>query len=440
VVIFKDSINSNTEAIVEKLLCQFEKSNEIKEAQRALINYLIVLFKGVQRPEVKKLFRFFNVDGSLSPFKIKESLPPERAALLNGFAAHYLDLDDTQANLRGHPGATIFSALFAVTDEKDSMKNLFWAYVQGVELAGKFGRILNPKLAWRGWHTTGLIGTIAAAAAIGVYKKFDKGQLINLLSFAATQASGLEVQAGSDGKPFNAGIAARNAVTAYLFVKSGLTANQDPFGNNRGWFKVVQGVQLTARGIVQGWLDPAEIIDPGLWFKTHPFCSAAMSSFDAAKDLYQRGVRLQDCQQIIIHFPVEGDHALRYKNPQTGKEGKFSAEYIVWQVLTFGDVKNDYFELTNVPDNFKENNILFTRKHDLAKKIEEARPTKIDVFLNDGSFFSSEVVFPKGSPKNRVSTEELVHRLNNEIGQQSETMKKIIFNLQAKAIKISLTN
>lgn len=430
---------SNTEVITEKLLQETVKNEEIKAAQRSLINYLTVFSKGIKQAEIKRVLDYFDVKTVNFPLMSRNTFFVERSALLNGFVSHYLDLDDTQANLRGHPGAVVFSALFAVTDEKDCLVDLYKAYVQGVELAGKFGKILNPKLAWQGWHTTSLIGTIAAAAAIGVYKKFDKKQLINLFSFAATQASGLEVQAGSDGKPFNAGIAARNAVTAYLFVKSGLTANQDPFGNNRGWFKVIQGIQLTTRGIVQGWLNPAEIIDPGLWFKTHPFCSAAMSSFDAAKDLYQRGVRLQDCQQIIIHFPVEGDHALRYKNPQTGKEGKFSAEYIVWQVLTFGDVKNDYFELTNVPDNFKENNILFTRKHDLAKKIEEARPTKIDVLLNDGSFFSSEVVFPKGSPKNRISTEELVHRLNNEIGQQSETIKNIIFNLQAKVIRINLS-
>ncbi|WP_281165775.1 MmgE/PrpD family protein [Liquorilactobacillus sicerae] len=435
-----DKEKSITDEIVEKLCSEENKNNEeMNEAQRALTNYLTVLFKGTKQPAVKRLFSFFNVNQKFIPLTSKSGLPMERSAILNGFAAHYLDLDDTQANLRGHPGATIFSTLFAVTAEEDSVESLLWAYVQGVELAGKFGKILNPQLAWHGWHTTGLIGTIAAAAAIGVYKKFDKQQLINLLSFAATQASGLEIEAGSDGKPFNAGIAARNAITAYLFVKSGLTANQDPFGSNRGWFEVVQGRMISAPDIVQGWLNPAEIIEPGLWFKAHPFCSAAMSSLDAAKELYRKGVRLPDCQRIVIHFPVEGDHALRFENPQNGKEGKFSAEYIVWQVLTFGDVKDDYFELANVPDDFNERKVLFTRKHDLLKEIEEARPTKIDVLLKNGSSLSSEIIFPKGSPKNKVSTKELIYQLNKETGQRSEIIKNIILNPQAKAIKINLT-
>jgi 2-methylcitrate dehydratase PrpD len=426
---------SNTERIVEKLLLKRTKSDEklLLEAKRALINYLTVLSKGAEKAEVKKLFVFFKVDKASLPLTYEDNISATRAATLNGFAAHYLDLDDTQADLRGHPSAVIMSALFAVTDTKDTMDNFLWSFVQGVELAGKFGKLLNPTLAWRGWHTTGVIGTIAAAAAIGVYKQFDKNELINILSFAATQSSGLEVQSGSDGKPFNAGMAARNAVEAFLFTKIGLEANHDPFGNNRGWFKTIQKIQIDSQNIVNNWLNPAEIEEPGLWFKTHPFCSAGMSSLDAAKELYKSGVRMKDCQKVIIHFPLGGDHALRYRSPQNGKEGKFSAEYIIWQALSFGDVKDKYFEFPKVPESFKLTNILFTRENDLKNDEIEARPTKIEVILKDNSIISKTIIFPQGSPKNRKSTNELQINLRQQI-KSTSLIKNRLLSYVFKAI------
>ncbi|MFT8459615.1 MAG: MmgE/PrpD family protein [Liquorilactobacillus ghanensis] len=419
---------SNTERIVEKLLLKRTKNDEklLLEARRALINYLTVLSKGAEKAEVKKLFVFFKVDKASLPLTCEDNISATRAATLNGFAAHYLDLDDTQADLRGHPSAVIMSALFAVTDTKDTMDNFFWSFVQGVELAGKFGKLLNPTLALRGWHTTGVIGTIAAAAAIGVYKQFDENELINILSFAATQSSGLEVQSGSDGKPFNAGMAARNAVEAFLFTKIGLEANHDPFSNNRGWFKTIQKIQIDSQNIVNNWLNPAEIEEPGLWFKTHPFCSAGMSSLDAAKELYKSGVRMKNCQKVIIHFPLGGDHALRYRSPQNGKEGKFSAEYIIWQVLSFGDVKDKYFEFPKVPESFKLANILFTRENDLKNDEIEARPTKIEVILKNNSIISKTIIFPQGSPKNRKSTNELQINLRQQIKSTSLIKNRLL--------------
>ncbi|MFM9746116.1 hypothetical protein ACKI2C_52045, partial [Streptomyces brasiliscabiei] len=78
----------------------------------------------------------------------------------------------------------------------------------------------------------------------------------------------------SDGKPFNAGIAARNAATAFLTVRSGIKANQNPFGNDRGWLMTLASLKVEPNQLVKDWLNPAEIIEPGLWFKTFPFCSA----------------------------------------------------------------------------------------------------------------------------------------------------------------------
>ncbi|KRL05339.1 MmgE/PrpD family protein [Liquorilactobacillus oeni] len=307
------------------------------------------------------------------------------------------------------------SALFSITAPDDKLKDFLWAFIQGVELAGKFGKLLNPQLALRGWHTTGMIGTLAAAAAVGVYKKVTVKQMCSLLSLAATQTSGLEIQAGSDGKPFNAGMAARDAVSAYVLVENGFKANEDPFSNTRGWFKTIAGIDFSAQEMCKLWLHPAEISQPGLWFKQHPFCSAAMSGYDAAKILYQRGIRTKDCQTVNVHFPSGGDHALRYRLPMTGKEGKFSIEYIIWQVFRSGDVSDELFECPKVSKNFVKWQPCVSHKNDLETSDSAARPTKLTVKLKSGNFESVQVSFPEGSPKCPLSRKKLLEQLHLQV-------------------------
>ncbi|GAJ27510.1 MmgE/PrpD family protein [Liquorilactobacillus sucicola DSM 21376 = JCM 15457] len=434
----KIDFQTNTTALVSQLLVGQEKYEQKFEvcAKRALINYLTVLQKSKDEPAVKKINESFDKSQQNFPLNAGQKITAERAAFLNGFAAHYLDLDDTQANLRGHPSAVIMSALFAVTTSKDEIKSFLWAFIQGVETAGKLGKVLNPKLAWRGWHTTGMIGTVAAAAAIGVYKRVNKKQLINTLSFAVTQASGLEVQSGSDGKPFNAGIAARNAVYAFLTAKSGINAEQDPFSNSRGWLKTIADLEIKPEQLIKNWLSPAEIEVPGLWFKTYPFCSAGMSSYDAARSLYAKGIRIDNCQKVIIDFPQEGDHALRYKLPRTGKEGRFSAEYIVWQVLSRGAVTAASFELLQVPQSFTALQTIFQRQHNLVNDSKDARPTEIKIMLKDGTKISKKVIYPEGSPRNEIDTRTLWSNFSKLNTEGSQRLRKLLDDELGKVIEL----
>ena len=57
-------------------------------------------------------------------------------ALYYGFASHYLDFDDAQANLAGHFSTVLYSALLAVLDPTDTWHDFLRAYIIGAELEG----------------------------------------------------------------------------------------------------------------------------------------------------------------------------------------------------------------------------------------------------------------------------------------------------------------
>ena len=170
-------------------------------ARIAFLDYLASLVPAESECAVQDLARFIG--------------PKSDKALYYGFASHYLDFDDAQANLAGHFSTVLYSALLAVLEPMDTWHEFFRAYIIGAELEGIIGSLINPAHRTQGWHSTGTVGVIGAAAAIGALRGLHGESLAQLLSLAATQSAGMFFQSGTDGKPLHAGLAARNGVWAY---------------------------------------------------------------------------------------------------------------------------------------------------------------------------------------------------------------------------------
>lgn len=397
----------------------------IRLAQRAFIDYLGSYYLALDEKSVINLATSLNIEDVTEQLFDNRGIPLEQEALFNGFTAHYLDIDNVQAHFRGHPGAVIFSSLLAVSQKNDRMRDLLWSFVVGVELAGKLGKVLNPEHAQNGWHSTGTIGSVAAALAIAVYKGSSLEQTCRIISLATTQAAGTLKQEGTDGKPLNAGFAARNAVSAYQLAQVGLSAELDPFADADGWIKLLSGRSFDARELSDCWLSPSEIESPGLWYKNHPICSAALSGYDAGKLAYQAGVRFSEIEQIICHYPKFGDSALTQTAPQTGIEGKFSIEYILWLVLTKGDISNADFLNRPVDNRFEEADKKISRIHDLAVSNISKRPIKLEIVRQGHSEFFT-VEDPKGSPENPLNEHELVKKAISGMGGAALEVERLL--------------
>lgn len=320
---------NETRLVAKQLQQKSEDSRLIKEARRALIDYLGCVLQARKEPKVQEFGRLWQQEGGKVNSLLGLHATPERAALISGFAAHYLDFDDVQANFRGHPSAVIYSALLAIAPLSSQVRQVLQAFIAGVELAGKLGLALNPDHTVQGWHSTATIGTIAATGALCNLANASVDQTTRALSFATSQASGMSFQNGTDAKPLQAGLAARNAVTAFILSQSrgSFTANEDSL---QFWGATLGFNETSFSLLGNDWYQPGQINKPGLWFKVHPFCSAALSGYEAAKMLWNKGVRWSDCVQVVVHYPPNGDRALNQQWPQIGQESKFSIEFIIW--------------------------------------------------------------------------------------------------------------
>ena len=400
-------------------------------ARIAFLDYLAALAPAENEQAVQDLARFIETNG--------ENVSKADKALYYGFASHYLDFDDAQANLAGHFSTVLYSALLAVLEPYDTWHDFLRAYIIGAELEGIIGSLINPAHRTQGWHSTGTVGVIGAAAAIGALRGLHGESLAQLLSLAATQSAGMFFQSGTDGKPLHAGLAARNGVWAYeLLQHTSLKTSTKPFDPERGWFKIIGKTTVTSNDIASRWLAPGQLIDPGLWMKVHPYCSAAICGAEAAEVVAHRlytsssyvskhnylspdteeqdQCRLcttpdfslwDEINRVTVHFPPGADAALRYTSPTTGREGQFSIEYIVYQVLAYGAVQDELFKIDIIDSSIRDYMSRIERVYDLPKVSQTERITKVTVILKNGDTFTETVNNPKGSPKNPLTMEDI---------------------------------
>ena len=438
-------MDSVTQTIVNYIE-QTDVSNRedlLSVARIAFLDYLASLAPAESEQAVHDLACFIgtnqdrtvNADGHEGNLTVKGT----DKALYYGFASHYLDFDDAQANLAGHFSTVLYSALLAVLEPTDRWHDFLRAYIIGAELEGIIGSLINPAHRTQGWHSTGTVGVIGAAAAIGALRGLHGESLAQLLSLAATQSAGMFFQSGTDGKPLHAGLAARNGVWAYeLLQHTSLQTSTKPFDPERGWFKTIGNITVTSNDIASRWLAPGQLIDPGLWMKVHPYCSAAICGAEAAEtvahriytsssyvskhynvspDAEEQGKRRlcatlvsslwDDIDRVTVHFPPGADAALRYTAPSTGREGQFSIEYIVYQVLAYGAVQDELFKIDTIDQSVRDYMSRIERVYDLPKVSQTERITKVTVTLKNGETFTETVNNPKGSPNNPLTLEDI---------------------------------
>lgn len=338
--------------------------------------------------------------------------------MVHGFLAHYLDLDDTQPAMRGHAGAVILSALFAVAHPDDDGSDFIAAYIAGVEIGGRLGTIFNPELYDRGWHATEFIGGFAATAALIKYLKLDEKQAENAFSLVASQASGFRFQFGTDAKPLQAGIASRNAIEAVDWALKGVVGSSNYLFGDKGILNIFAVDQTKAANILSAsWEEDLQIYRPGLWFKAYPFCSAAFRATDAATTIFKTAsYEMSDIDQVTISFNPGRDAALVYTNPTTGLEGKFSAEYITYIGLKKGYYDQSDFssEILNEDDQAALNKFSRVIKAESKKGLS----TIVRVTFKDGLSLQEEVWHPTGSPENPLTNKSHFNKLADSLQDQ----------------------
>jgi 2-methylcitrate dehydratase PrpD len=271
------------------------------------------------------------------------------AALINGTAAHTVEVDDIYSPGLYHPGVAVIAAALAAADaEGASGARLLEGIIAGYEVSNRIARAVNPA-HYQMWHTTATVGFFGAAVAAGRVLGLSTEQLAHALTTTASMAARLRHAFSSDAmtKPLHAGRAAEGGVLAALGARAGLTGVADMFEGARGFgaalSKDVDWGNATA-GLGGEWTIQRMTCKP------YPCCGHTFAAIDAARAVMAEGVDPGDIERVEVGTYRAGVEICENTDPKTPYEAKFSLPYTVALAALNRPVNLAAFDLEGLRD------------------------------------------------------------------------------------------
>ncbi|MGZ4336258.1 MAG: MmgE/PrpD family protein [Gaiellaceae bacterium] len=253
------------------------------------------------------------------------------AALVNGAAMHALDFDDIHLSFQGHPTAAVLPAVLALAEERDaSQVDVLAACVVGVEVAATLGSWVNPQHYDAGWHATGTLGTLGAAAACAHLLRLETAGWMTALALAATQAAGVRGTFGSMAKPLHAGRAAASGLLSAQLSEAGFSCARAALDGPTGFLGIHGGLGQLAEPLTsEGWAIQ-EVL-----FKFHAACYMTQAPIINARALVEaHGFEPADVESVEVVVAPELRGVCDIAEPQDALEAKFSLQLLTAFAIT----------------------------------------------------------------------------------------------------------
>ena len=263
------------------------------------------------------------------------------AALVNGMAAHALDFDDVTEIIYGHPSAALWPAILAAAEAgRNTEREVIEAFNAGFATMVAVAASMDVRAHYsRGWHSTSTVGVLGATLAVARLQRLDLDAARRALGLATSFAGGSRQNFGTTTKPLHVGLTGRDAVVACDLAARGFTADPAILDGPLGYFSMFADAADPAQAI-QVLKGASPLVEQGLNVKKYPCCFNTHRTADAVLDLAGRdSVRAYEVRAVRVTMEPGGFDPLIHHRPQTGLEGKFSAEYIVAAGLLDGRIR-----------------------------------------------------------------------------------------------------
>ncbi|MGE3774001.1 MAG: MmgE/PrpD family protein [Gammaproteobacteria bacterium] len=270
------------------------------------------------------------------------------AAFVNAVMGHGLVREDMHAGSISHLGIVVLPTALALAETRAvGGAEFLAAIVVGYELGAQLGRaVMNAEVA-KIHRPTGVTGPVAGAAAGAHLSQLDLNAYASALAFAANASAGFNQWAWTGGSEmfFQAGLAARNAVTAVGLAAAGAYGSPSAIDGAAGLCAALgrpeAGVDL------RPFAAEPEILR--VYHKAVPACNFAQTPALAALRLAQTTpISAERIASIVVRVPRAGalypgcDYTGPYANVL---QGKMSIQYNVAAALLAGEITERNFAL-----------------------------------------------------------------------------------------------
>jgi 2-methylcitrate dehydratase PrpD len=283
-------------------------SETVHAVRRHLLDTLGAGLAGSRQPEPNAALEAgrlcYGASGPSLVWGRRAKLAPATAALVNGTAAHALELDD--ASGCDHSGAVVIPAVLGAlplapeASDADLIIAICAGYDLGrrvLEAAGGYDAHNNA-----GWHSTGTCGVFASTAAVARLLRLDAAVTRDALGIALSFASGswAFMSDGAMTKRLHPGHAAASGVLATSLARAGMSGPAAPFEAPWGGFLPTYAAasadpDALTRGLGEAWRIHRSSIKP------YASCRGTHAAIEAMLRFRQEGIRSKDLESIEVN-------------------------------------------------------------------------------------------------------------------------------------------
>jgi 2-methylcitrate dehydratase PrpD len=387
----------------------------VHQAKRCLVDWLGVTLNGAADPGVDILLGVADAvagrgaDGGPNACTVigrgrRASMP--YAALVNGYAAHVADYDDTYnpGTTTVHGSAPVWPVVAALCEQTTTTgRDALAAFIAGFESQVRIARAAGPAHYNAGWHVTGTVGHFGASAAAAKLLRLPAATVAAAFGTAGTQAAGLKEVYGSMGKALHPGKAAMDGLLSAMMAQRGFTSTDTIVEGARGFLHVLTDqptVDEVTEGLGTRWMLP----DNG--FKFYACGSLTHPTIECVLTLRARhSLHPDDVSRIeaTVHDYVSWVTAKR--DLRSGLDGKFSIFHSAAVALVDGKAGLDQFSDARVADPAVE--AVRQRVHIIPDGAIGKDAATVVITLTDGRQITHAVKHNKGTPDSPLTDDEI---------------------------------
>jgi 2-methylcitrate dehydratase PrpD len=403
-----------------RTLAQFAATTRLEDLSEAardrarliIADCIPVIAAGMQQPEMKALVARHLVQagaGNVWVIGAGKRSNPLDAALLNGTAGTWLELDEGNLFAKGHPGIQVVPAAVAVAQASDvAGADLLLAVALGYELSSRISRAANVKLSV---HPHGTYGVIGAAIAVGKLAGFTAAQMLELINCASTMGMATSRQTLLDGATVRnifTGHSGYMGQMAARLVECGFTGEIDSVSSVYG--KVLSDTfdpDRVVAGLGSEWLIAQS------YFKLHPTGRYVHSAIDALEDLLGRlaGGRLDPSQIERIEVRAYMLAAMLAEKRIVSSFGaRFSVPFALASILVHGRSGLASFDdaaVANAQVQALAQRVDLAEEPAFTARYPAEQPVTLRIVMRDGSVHEGSCIVTKGEPAKPHTAQEL---------------------------------
>lgn len=318
------------------------------------------------------------------------------AALVNGTAGTFLEMDEGNRFARGHPAVHVLPAILALAQERRSDAGSFLgALVAGYEVGSRLGAASQLRGSMHPHGTWGTIGAAAACARLLGRDAAAMRETINVASSMTIATSKKTMLQGGLVRNVYAGLSNQNGLLAAQLAGCGFTGERD-------------GPSSLFGEIVSERFDTAKLLE-GLgsdwhlahnYFKLHSCCRYNHGTLDAIDALAAREglTPFQEIERIeVVSYSLAAE--LDDAAPRNTLAAKFSVPFAVATRLVHGSSGLASFTWDAVRNEQVQalaRKVSITEDPAMTKRLPNERPARVTIVDRSGRRWVAEAGVNRG--------------------------------------------